>query len=158
MCGCPSTVLIRRKKMSQLLKAGAVGGVFAALAIVLAPGEVQAQGDCSCTCVETGTGHFCTELPPLIEHTGTPHEEERNGTCPWGGHERCELRLTEEDLNEFVEALTKAVPTTVRDVIDSVNGVAYFNAQRNAIQVKGCEEQIIANIPISGELANALTD
>lgn len=134
-------------------------GIIVGLALSLPVSKLEAQV-CECTCYENvgqGGDHTC-ESPPLLLDTGPIHVEPEVGDCSTHGHDvYCEINLAEE-LEAVVEAVAEGAVDDLNDVMALLGENAYFNEDRQAIQVVGCNDVIIANIPVGRELAMVLAD
>lgn len=76
------------------------------------------------------------------------------GSCESHDHDKCEKQYEEEDVDaedvtEFVAALRMGDDDALASVLLRLRGPASFNSARQAIQVRGCGNTIVAHIPVS---------
>lgn len=137
-----------------------VTGFVAVLSFVLLkPATGQEPCVCGCTFEGETNWHTCIETP-YIDWTGPIHDIFVWGSCESHGHHQvCDPQLTNDSLETFATAVLDAESADrIHSILEAMNGQAYFNVQRKAIQIRGCGGRIIANIPLRGNVANALAE
>ena len=111
------------------------------------------------------TEHFIGKHP-LASRRNAPgaadHVDEcwiSNGTCDQWHPEGCNPILVEAapDLTSLWQRLAAGIPATdVVKVVQEWPSLVEFNSEREAIQVVGCDGQIIAHLPIGSDDARTL--
>lgn len=101
--------------------------------------------------------YYCRECSNPDKHdivTGidTTHESSHLETCNLGtcdSHESCEPNFaTTEWLTLQVLVAESSSMDEIEWIIERLNGRAYLNVRRGSLQVLGCDDRPIANIPL----------
>lgn len=76
--------------------------------------------------------------------------------CPYIHIECPPERRSTEEIEQFVARVREADGPALLELINSAAGTAYFYREREAVQVTGCEGQLVANVPLVPEQVSAL--
>jgi hypothetical protein len=80
------------------------------------------------------------------------------GDCDWHLCEPERLGSQLRLATEFVIAVKGAGPQQLRAFLGRYSEQAYYNSERRAIQIIGCNDRLWASIPVRPEIAEALAD
>lgn len=99
--------------------------------------------------MEVGTGGNLTGNHDCVPPTECPHI-----------HIRCGLAFnTLEELDVFIAGVRRATGSEMAALLRRAPRSVSFNAARQAVQVRGCEGSLIANVPLrADQLADLATD
>lgn len=105
---------------------------------------------CLYVCASCNTKHSILEAGPLLEpDTDSAHGEFcQPGSCP-AGHGSCGGGGGGVTWAPFERALYAAAPSDVQDLLAEHADQVVFNEARGAVQVLGCNDQVIASYSIA---------
>ncbi|HLA90215.1 MAG TPA: hypothetical protein VJL28_07295 [Gemmatimonadaceae bacterium] len=136
-----------------------------------ASGVAADEGDCSacnpaayCGVNESGTQHRFAGAGTCFHcgssGTGTCHDDWYNLECDadqlpgHGTHTNC--KQTGPSLEEVIAAVRDADVATTKAWLEEPNTRVQLNHARGILQILHCDSRVIANVPVTGELLEAL--
>lgn len=122
-------------------------GPFAEIAARALRGAEEWCKDCpGQTCLSSE--HAVELFQPMDIGTDDPYHGCEFGSCEAHGHDLDCFNGEENQIALFWQAMEEAEASDLAGILNEFREVAFFNAERMAIQVRGCGGGIIAHLPL----------